>query len=348
MNTFEYIMSQDRLSTYDCFTLCDEHSEGFPIMYASQGFVDLFGYTASECIGIKCGCLVGKPSILRHDPRYDMLARLTCMAPEEVAQSMDVLTAHAARKIDQMVANPARTVVVQLLNRTKGGELIVCEVAMFARRSPLFGYFYVGLQHDVTSTLPAVELLHAGLHGKHIALIKSRQKGMKQRLSIMKVNSGMTSRYLHEKAGEMWLNCISRALEAEEGRSTSGSGPLPVRGRRQLSGCWRGTVSDALGGYEQVMEFSGARLRVWTLGRMFLGSFRLDDGREPHHLDMWLQTPAEEAPPSGMPAPAPIPCVVKVEADVLHLCRPYPTSDRPRDFDSPGYCMMHRDRPRRK
>eukprot|EP00406_Dinophysis_acuminata_P078863 CAMPEP_0179266604 /NCGR_PEP_ID=MMETSP0797-20121207/29501_1 /TAXON_ID=47934 /ORGANISM="Dinophysis acuminata, Strain DAEP01" /LENGTH=43 /DNA_ID= /DNA_START= /DNA_END= /DNA_ORIENTATION= len=43
MQSTQYALLQDHLSTNGSFILCDTNAQGFPMLYASQGFVDLFG-----------------------------------------------------------------------------------------------------------------------------------------------------------------------------------------------------------------------------------------------------------------------------------------------------------------
>lgn len=55
--SWAFLLLQDRLSTKCSFLICsgdDVNEEGYIISNASPGFVDLFGYPASECVGMRC------------------------------------------------------------------------------------------------------------------------------------------------------------------------------------------------------------------------------------------------------------------------------------------------------
>mmetsp|Transcript_53375 Transcript_53375/g.155570 ORF Transcript_53375/g.155570 Transcript_53375/m.155570 type:complete len:441 (-) Transcript_53375:36-1358(-) len=109
------------------------------------------------------------------------------------------------------------------------------------------------------------------------------------------------------------------------------------RFQSQLIGIWHGTVDEVLGGYDQEMEFLDEKsVRVQVLGRSIVGTYWVDAGQSPHHLN--IQVPMAEAP--GMPPPPPVPYIAKIDSDGLHICCPFMKMDRPTQFDGPGYCLM--------
>lgn len=106
----------------------------------------------------------------------------------------------------------------------------------------------------------------------------------------------------------------------------------------RLIGTWHGTVSEALGGYDQEMEFKDAgKVRVEALGRSVMGTYWLDCEQEPHHLNIQVAMP--DAPPD-MPPPPPVPYIVRLDDKGLHLCCPFMVLDRPTAFEGEGYCLM--------
>mmetsp|Transcript_68106 Transcript_68106/g.197378 ORF Transcript_68106/g.197378 Transcript_68106/m.197378 type:complete len:435 (-) Transcript_68106:80-1384(-) len=109
--------------------------------------------------------------------------------------------------------------------------------------------------------------------------------------------------------------------------------------RERMQGTWNGRVSEALGGYDQEMEFmDGGKVRVGVLGRSIVGSYWLDCSHMPHHLS--IQVPVPDMP--GVPPPPPVPYIVRLDGDDLHLCCAYMTMERPTSFDGPGFCLMKR------
>ena len=106
----------------------------------------------------------------------------------------------------------------------------------------------------------------------------------------------------------------------------------------QLQGCWHGKVTEALGGYDQEMQFlDHCQVRVQVLGRSIMGQFRVDATKDPKHLD--IQVTMEDIPP-GMPPPPPVPYIAKVDGQGMHLCCPYMKMERPDHFGGEGYCLM--------
>lgn len=106
----------------------------------------------------------------------------------------------------------------------------------------------------------------------------------------------------------------------------------------QLQGCWHGKVTEALGGYEQEIEFLNSReVRVQVLGRSIMGRFWVDASQSPMHLD--IQVVMEDIPVT-MPPPPPVPYITKVDDEGLHLCCPYMKLERPETFGGEGYCKM--------
>merc|ERR1711948_158639 len=105
----------------------------------------------------------------------------------------------------------------------------------------------MGMQYDVTDNIGIDHLLSAALNGEHTALRKSREMEVKDYLASMKVGSDMVVDYFEEKAGEMWLNFIGEMLQTE---TPCNKEEEPAKDApNKLSGRWRGTGSEALGGY---------------------------------------------------------------------------------------------------
>lgn len=114
------------------------------------------------------------------------------------------------------------------------------------------------------------------------------------------------------------------------------------RFQERIQGSWHGTVSEALGGYEQEMEFAGeSEVRVEVLGRSISGRYWVDASAEPHRIT--IQVPMQDmngSIPPGMPVPPPVPYIARLDEAGLHMCCPYMRMEIPTAFEGPGYCLM--------
>mmetsp|Transcript_66277 Transcript_66277/g.158551 ORF Transcript_66277/g.158551 Transcript_66277/m.158551 type:complete len:425 (-) Transcript_66277:21-1295(-) len=112
------------------------------------------------------------------------------------------------------------------------------------------------------------------------------------------------------------------------------------RFQEHMLGTWHGRVSDELGGYDQEMEFrENSSVRIEVLGKALVGRYWLDCSQSPTCME--VQVPAAYSDlPAGMPPPPPVPYIVKVDDEGLHLCCPYMKLERPRTFEGPGYVLM--------
>jgi len=232
MKSMHYIRTQDRLSTQGSFILCDMKTTGFPIRYASQGFVDLFEYSAAECAGAKCGALVGAPSILEDPTSLAQAAATADMSLGAVQEVLGQLTGYAAGECKSMVAAPeTRRSFALLVNRKKSGKLFVCELTMLVQRHPALGWSYsVGLQSDITREVSVGQLLRAQAStGGYAKLIASREQAMQNQLEVLGMQQDDVIEYLNEKAGEMWhdlmVDMSSTLMSPTKGTQWLASGP---------------------------------------------------------------------------------------------------------------------------
>jgi len=120
-----YILMQDRLSTGGSFLLCDSNARGFPIRYASQGFADLFGYYASECLGRKCGDLVA-PKTMLDGPALHCLTQLCDLTGAEVQEGVQTLNEYIVEECQQMMAARGSKVGFAVVVNQKKGRNSIC------------------------------------------------------------------------------------------------------------------------------------------------------------------------------------------------------------------------------
>lgn len=215
MEAVAFALMQDRLSTEGSFILCDAMAEGFPIRYASRGFVELFGYNKMECNGKKCGVLVGGPSITAHD--FAVVAKTNGLSPDEVKEANDFLNNRARAECEAMMAKPGeRMGFILALNRKKSGQLFVCEVLMFVMEHPVVGWPYsIGLQRDVTAEVPVGTLLLAASEARFPALARSREAPARERVATLRMEEGPTREFFHSKSLEMWEEMMRMVSEAQ-------------------------------------------------------------------------------------------------------------------------------------
>lgn len=216
------------LSSQGVFNICDARVPGFPIIYVSKGFVDLFEYSQAECLGKTCDRLVGGPSIRADGARLARICEASGLSRDEVAAGVDKLTCHAEAQRRLMVESPKESVrFALLLNRKKGGEIFVCESVMLALNRPELGWCYtIGIQRDVTRELSPKELLKAVAAGGYEAIVEARMAGVKSRLAHLGV-AGDIAQYVQEAVVEKM-----RSRKAPQGRrGGSGAGPLGPRPR---------------------------------------------------------------------------------------------------------------------
>jgi PAS domain-containing protein len=214
-----YMLMQDCLSTRGSLIICDGRARGFPILYASQGFAELFGYNAAECMGRKCGAIVGHGALVSSS---EALAQLE-EAATGAAQGLELLREHTAEEVQQMASSPAgeRAGFAVLVNRKKTGELFTCELVTRMYNHPALGWPYcVGLQSDISDEVPFGELLAIAARGEYSAFMQSRAASKEAALSLL--DSHEATRYLNDKAGETW----KPLLDSMHPSSCSGAGGI--------------------------------------------------------------------------------------------------------------------------
>jgi len=206
-----HLFTQDRLSTEGSFVLCDGNLKGFPISYASVGFVDLFGYSASECVGTSCGALTARPNI-------EVASQITGHSRELVAQAIDVQKSYITNNIAEIYASDMFSCAL-LLNCKKNGDMIVNEVVMFTIEHPTHGFkpYAVGLQKDVTHEVSIKQLLAITSLHEYGNLIEERQASVKERMSKLIAGKNVAV-YLSEKVSDVWqaskLDTLPSTLES--------------------------------------------------------------------------------------------------------------------------------------
>jgi len=204
MDRVAFALLQDRLSTHGSFILCDAMADGFPIRHVSRGFVDLFGYRPAECLGKKCGHLVAGSSFRGRDLAAAASSAGISVADAEAAVA--VQTRIAAQEVTNMAKGMSDGPAFCLaLNRTKDGNLFVCEIVMFMMHHPDVGWPYsIGLQRDVSSSVSVGEMLRAGDDEKLLVLAATHRAVVDKHVQCLNMQADFTVEYFHSKSLEMW------------------------------------------------------------------------------------------------------------------------------------------------
>lgn len=215
MDRVAYALMQDRLSTVGSFILCDGMADGFPIRYASRGFVDLFGYNAAECLNKSCGALVAGATITASD--VEGVSQQHGLTETTVREAMKVHTSQVIEECKNIMADKGEHVGFSLvLNRTKRGHLFVCEVLMLAMEHPVVGWPYtIGLQRDVSEEVSVKELLEATTPEMLDVLIRRQEGPVKERIAGLQLNSADTNEYFNSKSMDMWEDMMRMVLAAK-------------------------------------------------------------------------------------------------------------------------------------
>jgi len=124
---------------------------GYPIRHASQGFQDLLGYKASECVGEGFG---GRQlsAGLQQSREFKNLAKQSGLNELEISNSIQRM-AQAADQAAQSAASDgaAEEGSPLLLATKKTGELFVCEISWRKNVHPSLGWSYhAGLLREVS------------------------------------------------------------------------------------------------------------------------------------------------------------------------------------------------------
>ncbi|CAE8634489.1 unnamed protein product [Polarella glacialis] len=194
---------------------------------------------------------------------------------------------------------------------------------------------------------PDQHLCFSNRSAAYLKLGNSAEEALKDANRCVELVPGFAKGYSRQAAALQELKRWDEALAVcERGFAETSDSMLQValtevRSRSfvdKLLGVWHGRVTEALGGYEQEMEFlDDASVRVEVLGRSIVGRYWVDGGGDPKHLN--IQVPMQDIPP-GMPPPPPVPYIAKIDDNGLHVCCPYMKMERPTAFEGPGYCLM--------
>jgi len=280
MRASTFMQVQDHLSTEGVFLMSDARVAGFPIRYASQGFVEHFGFCPADIVGKKCGDVIGGSFIVSHMESLANLATTVGLPLEETQARVVFLTGKAAEACQVMMASPGKRVGVALLvNRKKSGAMFVCECLVLCLRHPTLNFTYcIGFQRDITRDVPLRRLLAAATSDEDYAtLMKSRSAALESRRAVLLgVGSENVVQYLHDKAMDVFSQpsvglSTPTNTQVEDHLSTEG---IFLMGDAQTVGF---PIRYASKGFEQLYGFSPSDIVGKKCGDLIGGPFILKD-----------------------------------------------------------------------
>lgn len=180
------------------FILCDATADGFPIQYVSPGFVDLYGYSSDECVGKRCGDVVGGPAVRADTAGLAQLAKAAGLPLHVAPQAVASLTRHVSQQCSRLLEKKFGFAL--LLNRKKDGTLFSCECLMLVLRSPEIGFYIIGFQRDVSQEMPPHRLVAQAAAGKLESVMAKHRSSLRSRLAALGLDSNSIGEYLHDTA----------------------------------------------------------------------------------------------------------------------------------------------------
>ncbi|CAE7443886.1 unnamed protein product [Symbiodinium natans] len=210
----------------DSYVICDSKAKGFPIRHVSKGFEELFGYDASECVGMRCGEMIGGAGLLNHKPGMAMLNKVAADLglTEEQANTGIRRMNKAAEEAVQTVNQGGFSQSVLLINTRKNGELFVCEMSLCKNQHPTMGWHYhAGIQRDVSDRISVERLLQAASEGVPYDQICQEWRTTtapsigETTLADM---LGASQQDLHSVAEQMWKDELAKVFQKKDGSKT--------------------------------------------------------------------------------------------------------------------------------
>eukprot|EP00746_Dinoflagellata_sp_MGD_P163359 gnl/MRDRNA2_/MRDRNA2_91340_c0_seq1.p1 gnl/MRDRNA2_/MRDRNA2_91340_c0~~gnl/MRDRNA2_/MRDRNA2_91340_c0_seq1.p1 ORF type:complete len:326 (+),score=23.06 gnl/MRDRNA2_/MRDRNA2_91340_c0_seq1:83-1060(+) len=216
------------------YILCDGDRRGFPIVYASSAYVELFGFSAAECLQKKCGALVGIERIKAADQELASVSEVSRLSIDEARVALDFLHDQSVHEVKRMLAESTGSFVT--VNRTCSGRLIPIAVIVHALKHPVSKQSCaIGLQFDLSDDLTVAKLFDA--------ILRSEYHALKQRHCRLGVCMQMLTRddvkcFLHRKmedvsGGPGWARTLNEKTETAivsgtDAATETGSGPPSI------------------------------------------------------------------------------------------------------------------------
>lgn len=231
---------QDRLSSSCSFIIAagEVNEDGYIILYASPGFVELFEYPAGECVGKRC-----RPFRCCSPPSCITIAATQGVDVTVVQDASSFLDEYVKSQIGVALGSagqPGSNIAFSLfLNCKKGGAAMVCDLILTIHKEPNTGWPYVVcLQRDITSEVSIKWLLAAvALGGDYSDLVRDQEEKMRATMKVTGVDCGETMLYFHEKAMWSWMAKYNMSSRGLKDGSTSAATVSEATEESVRSGC---------------------------------------------------------------------------------------------------------------
>ncbi|CAE8653884.1 unnamed protein product [Polarella glacialis] len=220
LQTWAYLLLQDRLSTAGAFTICDNDfsDQGYSIRYASLGFCDLFEYSAMERVGHRCCSLYGLFARqclgLRKVAKCirNVKKNAVDMTLEDIQQGIRFAHDYVAKECRATKGTwdtpSSRLGYAVLAARKKSGAVFVCEIVISNRTEPCTGWQYTVILHrDISDEVPLRQFLQAARPGGGFEELTQKCKSkMHERLTVLDIDTRSSVLYFQEKVRELWTD----------------------------------------------------------------------------------------------------------------------------------------------
>eukprot|EP00440_Ansanella_granifera_P031014 gb/GFBE01033678.1/.p1 GENE.gb/GFBE01033678.1/~~gb/GFBE01033678.1/.p1 ORF type:complete len:513 (+),score=102.76 gb/GFBE01033678.1/:1-1539(+) len=240
--------AQTDISDEDSFVLCDVAAKGFPILYASQGFQDIYGYRESECAGLACGTLVGCQRLQKEkSPELYAVGNEAGLDETEVEAAVELMGKIVSNFVQDMIVHKAQQPKsVVLLNRKSNGQLFSCEMALQLKHHPILDWSYaVGLQHDITADVSVAELLRAAAQGPGTYEALCARRGQAGVSHAARLARSKSADRLHAAMQLKWREVIAaQVADVRKSRGEKRGGAVSVTGHSITSLSTACTLSD--------------------------------------------------------------------------------------------------------
>lgn len=195
------------------YVICDPKKKGHPIRHASQGFQELFGYSASECIGLQVPSCLGAPMA-----ELTKIGHSCGLSADETRQRIERIQ-EAAEEAAQCAAEGTSTSSPLLLTK-RNGEVIACEISWCQSSHPKLGWSYLACAFRELGDASVVpRLLVAGHVGAmYEELCSDMSDGLPTTSAAEQLRA--SSEDLHAAAEQMWKDELAKGIKPKSSSKT--------------------------------------------------------------------------------------------------------------------------------
>lgn len=194
------------------FLLCNANTgaSGWPIQYASPGFCDFFQCGPNDCVGKKCGELVGGFSITNCGANMLCVANALNLDLGKLEKAIYFLKGYATNEYLQTMMSPGGKVgFVLTLSCKKDGTIFVCEVIISTLKHPNGFTYVISMQRDVSNEISAEGLIYAVFTETFADLIRTRATFVKNCMPSGEMHVQAVANSIHVSTKTVFDNLAS-------------------------------------------------------------------------------------------------------------------------------------------